>query len=159
MNWPRISVVTPSYNQGRFVEQTIRSVLNQNYPNLEYIIIDGASQDESPEIIKKYECDLAFWVSEKDAGAADAIRKGFKVATGSILAYLNSDDLYLPGALRTIASTFNEGQTDVAYGNTYWVDTEGKRIGERRQTPFVPTGYLYGGFDLQQPATFWSRQI
>jgi len=157
MNYPRISIVTPSYNQGRFIDATIQSVLNQEYPNLEYIIIDGGSKDESVDIIRSHEKGLAYWVSEKDSGAADAIAKGFRRATGDILAYLNSDDLYCPGTLLAVANAFSPGRSDVVYGNTWWIDTDGRRIGERRQTPFAPMGYLYGGFDLQQPAVFWTK--
>ena len=159
MHWPRITIVTPSFNQGRFLEETIRSVLEQNYPNLEYIIIDGGSTDDSVDIIKRYEDRLAYWVSEKDGGQSDAINKGFMRASGTIFGYLNSDDLYLPGALLAVAKAFEQYTPDVVFGNTYWVDTNGARLGERRQTPFVPIGYLYGGFDLQQPATFWSRRL
>jgi len=158
MSSPRISIVTPSYNQGRFIDATIQSVLNQEYPNLEYIIIDGGSNDESVDIISSHGKDLAYWVSEKDSGAADAIAKGFRRATGDIMAYLNSDDLYTPGTLSAVAAAFRSGKSDVVYGNTWWIDTDGHRIGERRQTPFAPKGYLYGGFDLQQPAVFWTRQ-
>ena len=100
MEFPRISIVTASYNQGKFIEETIRSVLDQDYPNLEYIIIDGGSKDESVDVIRRYEKQLAYWVSEKDKGAADAIAKGFARATGEIFAYLNSDDLYLAGSLQ-----------------------------------------------------------
>jgi glycosyltransferase involved in cell wall biosynthesis len=158
MGLPRISIVTPSYNQCRFIEATIQSVLNQDYPNIEYIVIDGGSTDASVEIIRRYENKLAYWVSEKDGGAADAIAKGFRHSTGDILAYLNSDDLYLPGTLRAVADAFQHGRSDVVYGNTRWIDAVGNPIGERRQTPFTAAGYLYGGFDLQQPAVFWSRQ-
>lgn len=158
MSLPRISIVTPSYNQGRFIEATIQSVLSQGYPNLEYIIVDGGSTDASVEIIRRYEKDLAYWVSEKDDGAADAIAKGFRRSTGDILAYLNSDDLYLPGTLHAVATSFQQGRSDVVYGNTRWIDAGGNPIGERRQTPFTAAGYLYGGFDLQQPAVFWNRQ-
>ncbi|MBD2666133.1 glycosyltransferase [Richelia sinica FACHB-800] len=97
-DWPRISIVTPSYNQGMFIEKTIRSVLLQGYPNLEYIIIDGASTDISVEIIKKYEPWLSYWISEPDNGQSEAINKGFAKTNGEILAWLNSDDYYLPNA-------------------------------------------------------------
>jgi len=157
--WPKITVVTPSYNQGKFIETTIRSVLDQGYPNLEYIIVDGGSTDESVDIIRRYEKQLAWWVSEKDKGASDAIAKGFSRATGSILAYLNSDDLYLPGSLQTIAETMQDPEVDVAYGNMYWIGTDGAIIGEQRQTPFKPMAYLYGGSTLQQPATFWKKEL
>jgi glycosyltransferase involved in cell wall biosynthesis len=157
MSFPQISIVTPSYNQGRFIEATIQSVLTQDYPNLEYIIIDGGSKDQSVDIIRSHEKNLAYWVSEKDSGAADAIAKGFRRTTGDIMAYLNSDDLYTPGTLHAVAEAFKSGKSDVVFGNTWWIDTDGRHIGERRQTPFAPMGYLYGGFDLQQPAVFWSR--
>jgi glycosyltransferase involved in cell wall biosynthesis len=102
-HWPRISIVTPSYNQGQFIEETIRSVLLQSYPNLEYIIIDGGSTDESVAIIKKYEPWLTYWVSEKDHGQSHAINKGLAHTTGTIFNWINSDDLLLPCALATVA--------------------------------------------------------
>jgi cellulose synthase/poly-beta-1,6-N-acetylglucosamine synthase-like glycosyltransferase len=101
---PKITIVTPSYNQAGFLEQTIRSVLLQGYSNLEYIIIDGASSDGSVDIIRKYQQHLAYWVSEKDHGAADAIGKGFSKATGSICGWLNSDDFYRPAALQKVVA-------------------------------------------------------
>lgn len=108
--WPRISIVTPSYNQAQFLEETIRSVLLQGYPHLEYIIIDGGSSDISVEIIQKYTSWLAYWISEPDRGQADALNKGFAHATGEICAYLNSDDLLIPDTLFSVAVAFKQIQ-------------------------------------------------
>ena len=156
--WPRFSVVTPSYNQRQFLEATIRSVLLQGYPGLEYIIIDGGSTDGSVDVITKYEKWLSSWVSEKDAGQADAVRKGFGRSTGDISAYLNSDDLYMPGALRRVAERFSRNPVpDVVYGNLYRIDEFDGVIEEHRQTPFMRWGFLCGGFFLHQPATFWRK--
>jgi glycosyltransferase involved in cell wall biosynthesis len=155
----KISIVTPSYNQAKFLEQTMESVLSQGYPNLEYIVMDGGSTDGSVDIIRRYEKHLAYWASEKDRGAADAIARGLQRATGTIMAYLNSDDVYLPGALKAIAESMSDPDVDVAYGNLYWIDSDGRILGEQRQTPFKTFGYLYGGSTLQQPATFWKREL
>jgi glycosyltransferase involved in cell wall biosynthesis len=159
VNYPKISIVTPAFNRRGFIEETMDSVLSQNYPNLEFIVMDGGSTDGTDEIIRRYEKHLKYWASEDDSGPADAIAKGFKHATGTIFASLMSDDLYLPGTLHAIADAMADGSADVVYGNTYWIDGEGKRIGERRQTPFTPMGYLFGGADLQEPATFWTADI
>lgn len=106
INYPKISIVTPSFNQGQYLEETILSVINQNYPNLEYIIIDGGSTDNSVEIIKKYEKHLKYWVSEKDRGQSHAINKGLEHCTGEIFNWLNSDDYYIDGTLFKIADLF-----------------------------------------------------
>jgi glycosyltransferase involved in cell wall biosynthesis len=131
--WPRISIVTPSYNQGQFIEETIRSVLLQGYPNLEFIIIDGGSMDKTIEVIKKYEPWLASWVSEPDRGQSHAINKGIQRATGDILFWLNSDDLCLPDAFRSVAEAF-QAHPGVALvtGQARQVDQQGKIIGELR---------------------------
>lgn len=112
----KISVITPSFNQGKFLEETINSVLSQGYDNLEYIIIDGGSTDESVNIIKKYEKHLAYWVSEKDNGQSDAVNKGIRTATGEIIAWLNSDDCYLPGTLKKIDQYFSDDNILVVSG-------------------------------------------
>jgi glycosyltransferase involved in cell wall biosynthesis len=104
--WPRISIITPSLNQSRFIEETICSVLHQEYPNLEYIIVDGGSSDGSLDIIRRFEHRLSYWVSEPDRGQAHALNKGLRLATGEIVAYINSDDVYFPHALATAADAF-----------------------------------------------------
>jgi len=115
MYLPRITVVTPSFNQGKFIEETMKSVVNQDYPNLEYIVIDGGSTDDSIEIIKKYADKLAYWVSEKDNGQTHAINKGFERATGDIITWINSDDVYCEESLLTIGSYFS------AHNDCYWL--------------------------------------
>ncbi|MBD0389275.1 MAG: glycosyltransferase, partial [Nostoc sp. C3-bin3] len=107
-NWPKISLVTPCLNQAQFLEATIQSVLSQNYPNIEYIIIDGGSTDGSLEIIKKYESQVHFWCSEPDGGQYDAINKGFAHSTGEIMAWLNSDDMYFSWTFKTVGSIMSE---------------------------------------------------
>ncbi len=110
---PRITVVTPSYNQGHYIEETIRSVLLQGYPNLDYIIIDGGSTDNSVDIIRKYELWITYWISEPDRGQSHAINKGFARATGDLLGWINSDDLLLPGALQQFARAFDRANPDI----------------------------------------------
>lgn len=114
--FPKISIVTASYNQGQFTEETILSVLNQNYPNLEYILIDGGSNDNSVEIIRKYQQHFTYWVSEKDKGQANAINKGLQLCTGEIFNWLNSDDYLEPGALHKIAAAFANEQVQMVAG-------------------------------------------
>ena len=124
-----VSIVTPSFNQARYLEATIQSVLSQEYPHIEYIVIDGASSDDSVEIIKKYKKRLAYWVSEKDNGQADAINKGFARAKGDIFAWLNSDDYYLPKAISAAVKIFEENPDVVlVYGDMLAVDEYGQTI-------------------------------
>jgi len=158
--WPLISIVTPSLNQGKFLEETIRSVLLQGYPNLEYIIIDGGSTDDSVEIIKKYEPWLSYWVSEKDSGQSDAINKGWERATGEIVAYLNSDDLYTPGALGEVALEFGDHpECAVIHGQTITTDQGGKQRGVFGSS-FDLISSINGCNDtVAQPSAFIRRSV
>ncbi|MBX2931840.1 MAG: glycosyltransferase [Chitinophagaceae bacterium] len=129
-DWPKISIVTPSYNQGQFIEETILSVINQNYPNLEYIIIDGGSTDNTVEIIKKYEDKITYWVSEKDNGQADAINKGIAKATGDYFCFINSDDTFNPLALKELVQCFTIDNIVLVYSNVYRVDEQSNILGK-----------------------------
>ncbi|MBI5885223.1 MAG: glycosyltransferase [Deltaproteobacteria bacterium] len=160
MSMPRISVITPSFNQGRFIERTIESVLGQGYPNLEYIVVDGGSTDETVSILRRYEPRLA-WTSEKDKGQSDAINKGISRATGEIVAYINSDDVYEPGALERVAAYFT------ANPSVMWLTGRCRIIDEEdREMRGVITAYKNFLLDrysynillvtncISQPATF-----
>jgi glycosyltransferase involved in cell wall biosynthesis len=130
---PRISIITPSYNQAAYLEQTICSVLDQGYPNLEYLVVDGGSTDGSVRIIEKYASQLTWWVSEKDQGQGDAINKGLTRASGDVVAWINSDDYYLPGTFHQIAKTLQSNPgCGLIYGDVLAVDAAGKTINVMR---------------------------
>lgn len=152
--YPKISIVTPSYNQGQYLEQTIKSVLDQKYPNLEYIIIDGGSSDDSIKIIKKYEKQITYWVSEPDLGQTNALNKGFNLATGKIFGYINSDDFYLENAFNNAISSFNELNCDVVIGNTIRIPAN--EIVYAKQFEFDLVKQI-NSFDLTPPqqSAFW----
>lgn len=157
---PLVSIVTPSFNQVRFIEETVRSVLDQDYPNLEYIIIDGGSTDGSVEVIRRYADRLAFWVSEPDQGQTDAINKGFARAQGEILAWLNSDDTYKPGAVREAVQFLqDQPQVGMVYGDADLVDESGKVIGKfpARSTDLrrLQRGYVH----VPQQAAFFRSNL
>jgi len=159
-SWPKISIVTPSYNQAKFLERAILSVLNQNYPNLEYIIIDGGSTDGSVEIIKKYEKYLTFWVSEKDKGQSDAINKGFRKTSGELVGWQNSDDIYLPGAFMKLAEKYKKNPDyDVYFGNIYLIDKYDNIKKEMRFIPFSVEHLIYYDWNLSSQAVFWKKEI
>ncbi|MCD6401096.1 MAG: glycosyltransferase [Anaerolineales bacterium] len=156
---PLVSIVTPSYNQAQYLESTIFSVLNQDYSNIEYIIIDGGSTDGSRQIINKYASRLACWVSEDDRGQADAINKGMARAKGEILAWLNSDDIYLPDAVGQAVDVFNRyPEAGLIYGNAITIDQDGKLL-----NPLI-----FGDWGIKellqfriicQPAVFFRRSV
>ena len=160
--WPRISVVTPSLNQAEFLEQTIRSVLLQGYPNLEYIVMDGGSEDGSLAIIQKYAPHLTSWDSRPDRGQGHAINKGWRRSTGEILCWLNSDDFYLPGALHVVAEALAPGTGAFAVvGHSMAVQTDG---GPPRQSVGRFEGLerllqFWKGYHMHQPSIFWRREV
>lgn len=156
--WPRISVVTPSYNQGQFIEETIRSVLLQGYPDLEYIIIDGGSTDGTLDILRRYEPWLSYWVSEPDRGQTHAINKGWTRATGEILAYINTDDCYLRNVLTIAAHEFcDHPDVGMVYGTAIIVDQAGKELRRWQAAPFDLEIMLTQGNTVPQPAAFFSK--
>jgi len=164
--WPKISVVTPSYNQGQYIEETIRSVIMQGYPNLEYIIIDGGSTDNTMDIVKKYQHDIFYWVSEKDNGQTHAINKGLRLATGDIVAYLNSDDVFMPYSFRLVAEIMTRWDINWLTGVRSHLNPTGS-ITTVKKSPRVFNRFLYSkGFNLsgflgfnQQVSTFWRRSL
>jgi glycosyltransferase involved in cell wall biosynthesis len=172
VSWPKISIVTPSYNQGQFLEAAIRSVVLQKYPNLEYIVIDGGSTDNSLEVIEEYHPLLTYWVSEKDNGHYDAVNKGFARSTGEIMAWLNSSDMYCPWTFTAVAQVFMENP------NVDWIttmypirwDADGTIFSANRFHGYSREAFYegrYGGsrrkrFLIQyimQEATFWRRPL
>jgi len=156
--WPKISIVTPSYNQGDFIEETIRSVLLQNYPNLEYIICDGGSNDATVEILEKYSPWLSFWQSKKDRGQGHAINLGFSLRSGDYLGWINSDDFYLPNCLQNIATHFSRYLPDFVYGDAINLD-EDKRTIQYWQGYLVLDRYLRFGGLISSHAAFWKSTI
>lgn len=160
MEIPKISIVTPSFNQVGFIEETLQSVLNQGYENLEYVVIDGGSTDGSVEIIKKYEDRLHYWVSESDDGHGDALNKGFSHTTGEIMAWINSDDKYTPWTLKTVADIFTQfPHVEWIIGFTsYWND-RGAMTGSSR-VPKNIYDFLLGNYKwIQQESVFWRRSL
>ncbi len=156
---PKVSIITPSYNQGQFLEQTLQSVLNQDYPNIEYIVVDGASKDQSVDIIKKYEKQIDWWVSEPDKGQSDAVNKGWKRATGEIIGWLNSDDLLMPGAVSRMVAAFEETpEMGVIYGDVFSIDARGDIFNIMRFDQWGVDDLM--AFEIiSQPGAFMRRDV
>lgn len=160
-SYPRISIVTPSFNQGPYLEKTIQSVLSQGYPNLDYVVIDGGSTDQSVGIIRKYESQLSYWVSEKDRGQSHAINKGFERADGDILGWLNSDDWLAPNALAAIAQAAEAyPQAGAFVGHGAKVDLSGNVVYYKkpRALTFIDMCQWMDGGNFMQPSCFFRRE-
>lgn len=162
-DYPSISVIVPSFNQGQFIEETLLSIFSQQYPNLEVLVLDGGSTDNTVEILEKYSDRLAYWHSRKDNGQADAINQGFARSTGEIICWLNSDDMYLPGTLLEIAHKF-QGRTQtpyLVYGNTiliYQSGTEQRSADAQLGEPFDAFRLTHYDF-IPQASSFWTRKL
>lgn len=157
---PKISIITPSFNQANYLENTIKSVLNQNYPNLEYIIIDGGSTDGSVDIIKKYQDYLFYWISEKDEGQSQAINKGFKKASGKYINWLNSDDVLLENALFTLSHYLESNQSvGLVYGNVIYINAKNEVLYQSYEIPYSQKITIYGTNYIPQPAALYRREI
>lgn len=161
MSYPKISIVTPNFNKGRYLEKTILSVLTQDYPNLEYVIIDGGSTDGSVDVIKKYANRLTYWVSEPDDGVYHAVKKGFEHTTGEIMAWIGSDDMYHPNSFFTVAHIFSE------FPQVSWLEGAQAHYDEEDRTVAVESGpylnhlsFLMHRYQwIQQESTFWRRGL
>lgn len=156
----KVSIVMPLYNQVDYIERSIFSVLNQDYSNIELIIIDGGSTDGSIEIIKKYESYLAYWMTEPDEGQSDALNKGFEHATGEIFGWLNADDLYMPDAIERAVDALNkEKYKSVVFGDYLTIDKEDNIIKKEFAFDFSVGQFLYEGFHLNAQSMFWKKDV
>lgn len=157
-NWPKITIVTPSFNQGAYIEETIRSVLLQNYPNLEYIVIDGGSTDATKQILEKYAPWISYWQSKKDNGHGHAINQGFSMGSGDIFGWINSDDFYMDSAFFELEKAFNNPKIDMVYGDGITID-EPKKITYYEKARLVKPRYLFVGGIIMQHSCFWRAKI
>jgi len=160
VGWPKISIVMPTFKQAQFIERSILSVLNQGYPNIELIIIDGGSSDGTVEIIKRYEDQISYWVSEKDEGQSDALNKGFSRASGEIYGWLNSDDLYAPGALKFAVDALEANkEKSVVFGDWLSIDRYDNPLDLHHAFDFSLNHFKYEGFHLNAQSMFWRSNV
>jgi len=160
INFPKISIIMPSFNQEKFIERSILSVLDQEYPNLELIIIDGGSNDKTCEIIQKYNCKIFKWVSENDQGQSDALNKGFSWASGEIYGWLNSDDIYLPGAFKLALQTFKSNpDKEIVFGDWLTIDENDNSLDYHYAFDFNLKHFVYEGFHLNAQSMFWRSSV
>ncbi|MFT4751130.1 MAG: glycosyltransferase involved in cell wall biosynthesis [Neolewinella sp.] len=159
-DYPKITIITPSYNQGKFIEATIRSVLAQNYPNLEYFIFDGGSTDNTVDVIKKYDKHITFWESKEDNGQSHAINKGFRAASGDIIGWLNSDDLFYPNTLHRVANYFKDkNYRKILYGegtfllDKYQISVKNTIARRSQKHPITLCDFII------QPSSFWGKSV
>jgi len=158
--YPKISIVMPSFNQAAFIERSILSVINQNYPELEFIVIDGGSTDGTIEIVRKYEKHISFWMSESDQGQSDALNKGFTHATGDIYGWLNSDDLYMLGVFKLAAMAFSKfPEKRIVFGDWMTVDANDRTISREFAFDFNLNHFKYEGFHLNSQSMFWRSEV
>lgn len=158
VQWPRITIVTPSYRQASYLEECVRSILLQNYPALDYRVFDGGSADGSVDILRRYSPWLGHWTSAPDGGQADAINRGFETATGKIFAWINSDDFLLPGALFAVARRFLAGRCDIVYGDALNLHEPGGELDYWQGYWVIPPFLQFGGV-LASHATFWRKAV
>lgn len=160
-NLPKISIVTPSFNQGQFLRDNILSVVNQGYPDSEHLVIDGGSTDSTVDVLRSFEDRIDYWVSEPDRGQSHALNKGLEVATGEIIGWQNSDDFYLPGAFREAGSIFRDyPAVDVLYGDYLYVDEEGHVKGSKKYAPLFSIGeYIYVGANISNQSVFFRKSV
>ena len=157
---PKISIITPSFNQAQYLERTLRSVLDQGYPNLEYIVIDGGSSDGSVEIIRRYADHLAYWVSEPDKGQAEALNKGLRRATGEWIAWQNSDDIYFPGAFQDLAmAASRDPGAGLIIGDMMLIDAMDRPLRDIRYVKPTANALIAEGMVLANQASFWRRNV
>lgn len=157
---PKISVVTPSFNQGEFIEETIKSVINQSYSNFELIIIDGGSTDKTIDILKEYDKYITYWISEPDEGQTHAINKGFKKASGDLVAWMNSDDVFIQGSFKMVAEKYlNYPDVDVYYADKYHLDDNGNFIRTQKYFPYYIHSFLNDKMNICNQACFWKKSV